>query len=56
MIPVILSVYSSQYDGGRTTAEFVNFLNERSGTQRLPGGQLSDQVCDVSLYMYMYVL
>ena len=33
-----------QYEGGRTTADFVKFLNEKAGTQRLPGGKLSDQV------------
>ena len=42
--------FDLQYDGGRTTADFVKFLNEKAGTQRLPGGKLSDQVS----YMYMY--
>ena len=45
-----------QYDGGRTTADFVKFLNEKAGTQRLPGGKLSDQVRSVHYYnkLYMY--
>ena len=45
-----------QYDGGRTTADFVKFLNEKAGTQRLPGGKLSDQVGYMYMYQYMHRL
>ena len=40
-----------QYDGGRTTADFVKFLNEKAGTQRLPGGKLSDQVSYIHIHV-----
>ena len=32
------------YTGGRTEADFVNFLNERCGTQRAVGGGLNEKV------------
>lgn len=32
------------YDGGRTEADFVQFLNEKCGTQRAVGGGLNDLV------------
>lgn len=32
------------YEGGRTEADFVAFLNEKCGTQRAVGGGLSDEV------------
>ena len=50
----LIILFVLQYDGGRTTADFVKFLNEKAGTQRLPGGKLSDQVS--SLYCTLYVL
>ena len=55
---IIYYVHSSllQYDGGRTTADFVKFLNEKAGTQRLPGGKLSDQVSYMYMYEYMHRL
>jgi len=31
------------YEGGRTEADFVNFLNEKCGTNRAVGGGLSDE-------------
>ena len=34
-----------QYERGRSTADFVKFLNEKCGTKRLPGGALSPEVC-----------
>ena len=41
---VILFMSFDQYERGRTTADFVKFLNEKCGTKRLPGGDLSDDV------------
>ncbi|KAJ1985035.1 hypothetical protein H4R34_000292 [Dimargaris verticillata] len=38
-----------EYDGGRTEADFVNFLNEHCGTKRLPGGGLSTDAGVVAL-------
>ena len=32
------------YEGGRTEADFVSFLNEKCGTQRLVGGSLNAKV------------
>jgi hypothetical protein len=32
------------YEGGRSEADFVNFLNEKCGTQRAVGGGLTDKV------------
>ena len=32
------------YEGGRTEADFVKFLNEKCGTHRAVGGGLTDQV------------
>ena len=32
------------YDGGRTEADFVDFLNEKCGTHRAVGGGLNDKV------------
>jgi protein disulfide-isomerase A6 len=32
------------YTGGRTEADFVNFLNEKCGTHRAVGGGLTDEV------------
>lgn len=32
------------YEGGRSEADFVTFLNEKCGTQRAVGGGLSDDV------------
>jgi hypothetical protein len=32
------------YNGGRSEANFVDFLNERCGTQRAVGGGLNDEV------------
>ena len=34
-----------QYERGRSTADFVKFLNDKCGTSRLPGGKLSPEVC-----------
>lgn len=31
------------YDGGRSEEDFVNFLNEKCGTQRAVGGGLNEQ-------------
>jgi protein disulfide-isomerase A6 len=33
------------YDGGRTEADIVAYLNEKCGTQRAVGGGLNDEVC-----------
>ena len=39
-----LNQFCLQYEGGRATANFVNFLNEKEGMQqRLPSEKLSDQ-------------
>ena len=32
------------YEGGRSEEDFVNFLNEKCGTQRAVGGGLNDKV------------
>ena len=32
------------YEGGRSEADFVKFLNEKCGTKRAVGGGLSDDV------------
>ncbi len=32
------------YEGGRSEADFVKFLNDKCGTQRAVGGGLSDEV------------
>lgn len=32
------------YEGGRSEADFVNYLNEKCGTQRKVGGGLNDRV------------
>ena len=32
------------YEGGRSEADFVAFLNDKCGTQRAVGGGLTDQV------------
>ena len=32
------------YQGGRTEADFVSFLNEKCGTHRAVGGGLTDEV------------
>jgi len=34
----------TSYEGGRTEADLVAFLNEKCGTQRAVGGGLTDQV------------
>ena len=33
-----------QYERGRELADFVKFLNDKCGTNRLPGGKLSPEV------------
>ncbi|KAJ1980432.1 hypothetical protein H4R35_001128 [Dimargaris xerosporica] len=38
-----------EYDGGRTEADFVQFLNEHCGTKRLPGGGLSTDAGVIAL-------
>ncbi|KAF7312259.1 Disulfide isomerase [Mycena indigotica] len=37
------STEAVSYEGGRSEADFVNFLNEHCGTQRAVGGGLTDQ-------------
>lgn len=32
------------YQGGRTEAALLEFMNEQCGTHKLPGGALSDKV------------
>jgi protein disulfide-isomerase A6 len=32
------------YEGGRSEADFVSFLNKKCGTQRAVGGGLNDEV------------
>lgn len=32
------------YDGGRSEADFVSFLNDKCGTHRAVGGGLNDKV------------
>lgn len=32
------------YEGGRSEADFIDYLNEKCGTQRKVGGGLNDQV------------
>ena len=44
-----LSVLISQYERGRSTADFVKYLNEKCGANRLPGGKLSNGVRTVAL-------
>lgn len=34
------STTAQSYDGGRTVAELVSFVNDKAGTHRLPGGGL----------------
>ena len=34
----------SQYERGRELADFVKFLNDKCGTNRLPGGKLNSHV------------
>jgi protein disulfide-isomerase A6 len=36
------------YDGGRSEADFVRFLNEKCGTHRAVGGGLTDEVSGYS--------
>lgn len=36
--------FGEDYDGGRTEADFVAFLNEKCGTNRAVGGGLNDEV------------
>lgn len=38
------------YDGGRTEADIVAYLNEKCGTQRAVGGGLNDEVCTRPFY------
>ena len=45
LLTAILPSLSHQYERGRSTADFVKFLNEKCGTKRLPGGELSPEVC-----------
>lgn len=40
----LFDVVTLQYERGRSTADFVKFLNEKCGTNRLPGGKLTDSV------------
>ena len=46
-----------QYERGRSTADFVKFLNEKCGTKRLPGGELSPEVrmymCSILYSMFV---
>ena len=35
---------SLQYEGGRGTQDFVQYLNEKCDTSRLVGGKLSEEV------------
>ena len=42
-----------QYERGRSTADFVKFLNENCGTKRLPGGELSPEV---RMYTWSHVV
>ena len=40
------------YSGGRTVADFVNFLNEECGTNRAPEGGLNDKVRRATQHPY----
>ena len=37
----------AQYERGRELADFVKYLNDKCGTNRLPGGKLSPEVYTV---------
>lgn len=39
------------YDGGRTEADIVAYLNEKCGTQRAVGGGLNEEVCSGDFYL-----
>lgn len=41
------------YEGGRSEADFISFLNEKCGTQRAVGGGLTDEV---SLELQLYII
>lgn len=44
---IFLSLFtlpSSQYTGGRGADDFISYLNEKCGTQRMKGGSLSPSV------------
>lgn len=50
LIFTLICILIIQYERGRELADFVKYLNDKCGTQRLPGGKLSPEVH----YMYMY--
>ena len=41
LTPYYFSAEPIDYEGDRSEEAFVNFLNEKCGTQRVPGGGLS---------------
>lgn len=43
------------YDGGRDVEDFVNFLNEKSGTNRDAKGQLTVNVSNPQCLNFMFV-
>lgn len=43
------------YQGGRSEADFVNYLNENCGTSRAVGGGLSDKVVSNLGFLVMFV-
>lgn len=45
---------AEDYEGGRSEADFVQFLNEKCGTQRAVGGGLSDEVSAVDTSVYCH--
>lgn len=44
-----LLMFVFQYSGGRSEEDFVNFMNEKCGTKRTPGGGLNDEVNSVEI-------
>jgi protein disulfide-isomerase A6 len=39
------------YNGGRSPKDFVEFVNEKSGTERLVGGGFLESVCNILRYL-----
>ena len=37
-------LFAFQYEGGRSKEDFIQFLNEKCSTNRLPGGKLNEDV------------
>ena len=44
------------YEGGRTEADFVSFLNEKCGTHRAVGGGLNDKVSSAGCKLFTRAL